>query len=256
MANKKKKHRRPIAPPIHSAPGTSHSPSGPTPAAVAARPESPAAPAAPAPSRKQQRARSSLSTKRRRSRRRNYLILSSVVVLIIGAMIAQRVISGSAMSELNRLSKAAGGTELKVTADSGSGDHLGDGKSTAYEESPPTHGPHAAATVRAGVYDEPFSKDGAGTNTIYQAVHSLEHGAVIIWHKGLSKKDLSELERTYDDKDKIIVAPYPELEGDDHVVATAWGREIRMEKLSTAALDRFIDLFREARSAPEATVPI
>jgi hypothetical protein len=255
MANKKKK-RRPIAPPVHSAPGTSHAPSGPMPAAVAARPESPAAPAAPAPQRKQQRARSSIAAKRRRSRRRNYLILGSVIVLIVGALIAQSVMSGSAVKELNRLSKAAGGTELNETSDSGSGEHLAEGEGTTYKESPPTHGPHSASTMKAGVYNEPLATDPAGTNTIFQAVHSLEHGAVIIWHDGLSKDDRGELERTYGDDDKVIVAPYPGLEGDDHVVVTAWGREIRMEKLSKDAIDRFIELFREARSAPEAQVPI
>jgi hypothetical protein len=197
-----------------------------------------------------------VAARRRRSRRRNYLILGSVITLIIGAFIVQRVMTGSAINELNKAAKAAGGTELEVTADSGSGEHLADGETTKYEESPPTHGPHSPTTVKAGVYDAPFSEDGAGTNTIFQAVHSLEHGAVIIWHDGLSDDDQRELERTYRDQEKVIVVPYPDLEGDDHVVATAWGREIRMEKVSTTAIDRFIDLFREARSAPEAQIPL
>ena len=74
---------------------------------------------------------------------------------------------------------------------------------------PPASGPHAPSPLPAGVYDSPPD--------VYRTIHSLEHGAVIIWYSpDATGKPLDDLIAFYGqpvaDPDigqaKIIIAPY------------------------------------------------
>lgn len=80
---------------------------------------------------------------------------------------------------------------------------------STYATIPPASGPHDASPLAAGIYDSPPD--------LYQTIHSLEHGAVIIWYApGTTGKALDDLLAFYgqpvSDADigqaKIIVAPY------------------------------------------------
>lgn len=94
----------------------------------------------------------------------------------------------------------------------GSGDFLTGPKLSTYPSIPPTSGPHAPippGPLAAGVYDSPPD--------IYRAIHSLEHGAAIVWYRpGTSQAAIDRLTafygRTIDDaavgQDRVIVAPY------------------------------------------------
>lgn len=84
---------------------------------------------------------------------------------------------------------------------------------SSYPSVPPTSGPHSAVTLPGGVYDTPPAWD--------QAIHSLEHGAAIVWYDPLATgPELDELKKFYSQKlssrnvsqDRVIVAPfdYPE----------------------------------------------
>jgi hypothetical protein len=88
-------------------------------------------------------------------------------------------------------------------------------KLSTYPSVPPTSGPHAALTpdgagpLPAGVYTKPPD--------IYRTIHSLEHGATIVWYDPTaSGTALSELTSFYDRKvsaasigqDRVIIAPY------------------------------------------------
>jgi hypothetical protein len=88
-------------------------------------------------------------------------------------------------------------------------------KLSTYPSVPPTSGPHAAlppdggGPFPAGVYDSPPD--------IYRAIHSLEHGATIIWYApSAGGPALDELKAFYDRKvssaavgqDRVIIAPY------------------------------------------------
>jgi hypothetical protein len=259
MAKKKRKHRNPVAPPIHSAPGTASAPSRPTtPAPGAARgsgpgsgPAAPAATAGAQPRARRQPAPSRHAAKQKRARRRNWLIIGSIVVLLIAALVVPRILGGRAVSELNTLGEGAGCSQLQETADSGAGEHLDDGERTTYSPLPPSHGPHSSSTLPGGVYTEELSNDPTDDETLYKAVHSLEHGAVILWHDGLSEGNVDDLTREYRDEQKVIVAPFKGLRGDNHFALTAWGRLMTCEKMSTRVADKFIDIFRNARTAPE-----
>lgn len=75
---------------------------------------------------------------------------------------------------------------------------------TNYPSIPPASGPHGASPLPAGVYEEPPPLD--------QAIHSLEHGAAIVWYDpGVSGQALADIKRFFDDseqRDHVIVAPY------------------------------------------------
>ena len=74
---------------------------------------------------------------------------------------------------------------------------------SSYPSVPPTSGPHAQTPLDAGVYARPPS--------IGNAIHSLEHGAVIVWYApadGDAAKTLGDFFGKPENEDHIIVAPY------------------------------------------------
>jgi hypothetical protein len=112
-------------------------------------------------------------------------------------------------------------------------------KLSTYPSVPPTSGPHAAlppdgpGPLPAGVYTTPPD--------IYQTIHSLEHGATIIWYNPTTTGDaLNELKAFYDRKvsaasigqDRVIIAPYSypdqgtagQLPAGAQMALTAWHR--------------------------------
>lgn len=82
-------------------------------------------------------------------------------------------------------------------------------KLSTYPSVPPTSGPHDPTPLQGGVYDTP--------PPIYQTIHSLEHGAAIVWYAPTATGTaLDELKAFYSQKlasqnvsqDRVIVAPY------------------------------------------------
>lgn len=73
-----------------------------------------------------------------------------------------------------------------------------------YPSVPPASGPHADATLPAGVYSSPPPMD--------RLLHSLEHGAAVVWYDpGAAGPALAELQDFYRDPavgSRVIVAPY------------------------------------------------
>jgi hypothetical protein len=162
------------------------------------------------------------------------------------------VLSSRSANAFNKLAMANGCSEVRVIEDPGGRRHLATGERATYESSPPTGGAHdGTGVVPRGIYDKPFGTDPEKQPSIYRAVHSLEHGYVIVWHKGLTREQERELERKYRDERKVIVVPYPKLRGDTKVALTAWSRIVTCERPSTRVIDAFVDRFREARTAPE-----
>ncbi|HYZ91854.1 MAG TPA: DUF3105 domain-containing protein [Actinomycetota bacterium] len=260
MAKKKRKHRRPVAPPVHSAPGTAHAPSGPPtsqPSPVhPVTPEPPPSASEPwthaTPGRPATRAPARRKRARGKSKTRPYVIAGLVVLALVGAFVARSMFTSRQVDQFNKLAVANGCSEVRETGGSGSGQHLPVGGTTRYDSSPPTHGAHdGRGVVPHGIYDKPFGTDPEKQPSIYRAVHSLEHGYIIVWHKGLTSDQERALERKYRDERKVIVVPYAQLRGDTKVALTAWGRIVRCEGSNTRVIDAFVERYREARSAPE-----
>jgi Protein of unknown function (DUF3105) len=94
----------------------------------------------------------------------------------------------------------------------GGGDFLTGPALSSYPTVPPTSGPHAPippGPVAAGIYETPPD--------LYRAIHSLEHGATIVWYRpGTSQDALDRLTAFYDQpvgdapvgQDRVIVAPF------------------------------------------------
>jgi hypothetical protein len=92
--------------------------------------------------------------------------------------------------------------------------HLTEGAATplsTYATTPPASGPHAGSTLPDGVYDSLSVED------LYRSIHSLEHGATVIWYDpGAPAGRIARLIEFYDRRlqdaavgqDRVIVAPY------------------------------------------------
>jgi hypothetical protein len=111
-----------------------------------------------------------------------------------------------------------------------------------YEQTPPVGGPHNAAWLNCGIYEEPVPSE--------NAVHSLEHGAVWVTYDAaqVAGDDLKKLRdampRTY-----IVLSPFEGL--DAPVVASAWGAQVALDSVDDERLGQFITKFRQSADAPE-----
>jgi hypothetical protein len=101
------------------------------------------------------------------------------------------------------------------------------------------------------VYDKPFSLDPALQPSIYQAVHSLEHGYVLVWYRGLKRAQVDALGREVRGERETILVPYPKLKKGQKMAMTAWGRLQYCTKPDPKAVAAFIERYRDAKTAPE-----
>jgi hypothetical protein len=116
-----------------------------------------------------------------------------------------------------------------------------------YRSQPPTSGPHALNPLDAGVYAAPPD--------LYRTIHSLEHGAVIIWFdpKAAGTAELRKIQNFYNqtaNKDHVIVSPfsYPEkggtLPAGEKMVLVAWHHMEQCTNINLAAAKDFVKSFK------------
>ena len=125
---------------------------------------------------------------------------------------------------------------------------------STYATVPPTSGPHDPATVNAGVYTSP--------PPIYQAIHSLEHGAVIIWlAPDASGPAVEKIKSEFANEDKVIVAPYsyPGSEGKlpagKTIALDAWQRLQTCRDASLPVVRSFVRDFNSSSGAYKGEAP-
>jgi hypothetical protein len=154
------------------------------------------------------------------------------VGITVGAVVIAAVVAGAALlpssgdlpepDELLRraaaAAEAAGCGEVATTPDYDPADqdrtHLAEGTTpplSTYPTTPLASGPHVDVTQPAGVYDSLAQSD------LYRSIHSLEHGAAIVWYDPTAPVDrIARLIEFYDRRlqdapvgqDRVIVAPY------------------------------------------------
>ena len=115
----------------------------------------------------------------------------------------------------------------------------------SYPQVPPVGGIHNPVWQPCGFYDQPVPSE--------KGVHSLEHGAIwITYRPDLPPADLEALATLARSRNLVLVSrwdnglPAP-------VVATAWGRQLRLESVSDTRLEQFVR--RYANQGPEINAP-
>jgi len=108
------------------------------------------------------------------------------------------------------------------------GNHVPENEIIHYKSNPPSSGPHNPSTAELG-----FSYK---VQPIGRVVHSMEHGAVVIYYRpDLPESDKESLRKLFDQlpratsgEVKLIVTPYPDLQAP--MVLAAWTRLLPLEK--------------------------
>jgi len=107
-----------------------------------------------------------------------------------------------------------------------------------YERTPPLSGSHSSRATSAGFYEE-------GRN-LENLVHSLEHGAVIVYYDPDAltedaESDLREWASNYTDPlASVIVVPSPNDEPEAPYTLTAWRHRLRLSEYDPDAVRAFI----------------
>ncbi len=121
--------------------------------------------------------------------------------------------------------------------------HVADGTIVDYKSNPPTTGPHYNRTSVAGMYDTPVP-DG-------NLIHSMEHGAVILWYKSsLSKEQVDQLKQIYNSVkvSKKIMVPRENFGdtsdtlSDTLVALTSWERLLKLQTIDAVKIKEFMEI--------------
>ena len=221
--------------------------------------------------RKEEARRQREALQRKMSRRRYYRFVGAVVaVLFVAAAVTGVVIYQS--GALKRAARAAScGLVRTIAPYSPAGEdrtHIGTQGSpvktapplSSYPSTPPASGPHLPAPLAAGVYTSPPS--------IYNAIHSLEHGAVEIWYppSAAGSSELAKIQDFYrqsTEKDHIIVAPYDypsdgaagALPAGGQMVLVAWHHMQTCAHLNLPAAQLFVKSYRTTTGTPVPCSP-
>jgi Protein of unknown function (DUF3105) len=111
-----------------------------------------------------------------------------------------------------------------------------------YPQSPPAGGEHNPVWQNEGFYEEPVRNE--------TAVHTLEHGAVwITYQPDLPQEQQAAIRDLVEGQTCILASPYPGL--DSPVVASAWGKQLRLEVAERPDLDSFVQTYLQGPQTPE-----
>ncbi len=129
--------------------------------------------------------------------------------------------------------------------------HVPFGSTVDYSVSPPVGGDHWDIWQNCGVYSAPLHDE--------MVVHSMEHGAVWVTYRpdlpaGTVEQLRSIVRDAYVGSERyIVLSPYEGLTND--VVASAWGRQLRLDRVDDPRLPEFLRLFAGGAQSPEKLFP-
>ncbi|MET4781583.1 DUF3105 domain-containing protein [Glaciihabitans sp. UYNi722] len=174
-----------------------------------------------------------------RNRRVAIVLGGTVAVAAVVAVIAFVVLGGTAAGPTSTASIKGVQTFTGVTAK-----HV-DG-TVNYQQTPPVGGDHSSVPLNCAVYADPVPNE--------NAVHSLEHGSVWVTYDPavISGANLDTLRKripaTY-----AILSPYPGLP--TPVVASAWGAQLKVNRVTDPRISEFVAKYKLAKTAPEPGAP-
>ena len=213
-------------------------------------------------------ARKLREAERRRARRASALRRTVTSFGIAAAAVAGvtllRSVSGPnpVPDEAVRAAATANCTEVDQPASNPpAGQHLQAGQSYEYTDTPATSGFHDPTWLP----EEPTVYDSQPPET--QAVHSMEHGAVIVYYLpeesgGIARDVIDRLGAIAAEGRATYVAPYPTLTPDRALTLTAWNRRqscpaggpLTPNRAATI-VDGFVEAFECTSNAPENGAP-
>lgn len=157
------------------------------------------------------------------------LILSIVIITLLVLGGGTWLLTKQSTEEQAKLDKPLLGQEISIQGRT----HVPDGTRVDYSTNPPTSGNHYVKPQPAGIYDSALP-DG-------NLVHSLEHGAVILWYKSdLSATESAQLKSIFDSVpvSKKIMTPRDSL--DVPVALTSWGRLLKLQAIDENQIKTFM----------------
>ncbi|MFB6303629.1 MAG: DUF3105 domain-containing protein [Haloferacaceae archaeon] len=117
-------------------------------------------------------------------------------------------------------------------------EHVERGTTVEYDTYPPTSGPHYSGTVEAGFYEE--------TPPMGDIVHTLEHGAVVIYYDPEAlTDDARESLRAWANEHtgtwkSVVVVPHAREDPEAPYVLTAWRHRLRMDEYDPEVVRAFL----------------
>ena len=156
-------------------------------------------------------------------------LVATVLAAIVGALVLDlRSGGGGPPSGVEGINVGAAGNHTEAAVD--------------YPQSPPAGEEHNPVWQNEGFYQEPERNE--------TTVHTLEHGAVwITYQPDLPKGQKDAIRGLVEDQTCVLASPYEGL--DAPVVASAWGKQLRLESAEDSELERFIRAYRQGPQTPE-----
>jgi hypothetical protein len=117
-----------------------------------------------------------------------------------------------------------------------------------YAHNPPVGGAHSPQWQNCGFYSAPARNE--------NAVHSMEHGAVWITYRlDLPQEQVSKLRDLAHSQSYVLVSPYTYTRLPSPVVASAWGKQLKLDSANDPRLEQFVSAYREGPQTPEPGAP-
>ena len=174
----------------------------------------------------------------RHSMFRIYGVGAIALLVLIGAVTFSMI---SGQKDKSRLAAAASKPIAGVQTVAGfTRNHTS--KRDSYMRVPPMGGDHAPDFTNCGIYSTPVDD--------WRAVHSLEHGAVwITYRPNLPQNQIAVLINQAKTRPYEILSPFPGLPA--AVVASAWGKQLKMKSAYDPRLRVFLQAFIQGPQTPE-----
>lgn len=168
------------------------------------------------------------------NKRKSFFNLSTEHKVYIGGAIATVIILAGGIFLISNTGSSTSALAGKNVPISGR-QHFPDGTKITYDTNPPAEGNHYPEPQPAGVYTTP-PPDG-------NLVHSLEHGAVILWYnpKMLSKDQVKQLTALFNSISlpKTIMTPRDSM--DVPVAITSWGQILKLKTIDEKQIRNFFE---------------
>jgi uncharacterized protein DUF3105 len=185
-------------------------------------------------------------------------VAAAIVAVIVLFLLTRSQKAQANLEEANRFATTAGCGQIQEQQDQGR-DHLSPGEAFTYQSEPATSGPHDPSPLppTPHVYTTEVQET--------RAVHSLEHGYVLMYYQptgdsALPAEVVKRLGGFATNHDKVLIAPMAQLPAGTSLALAAWDRLETCPSTVTAAnaatlARNFNDLFNSGGAAPEAGLP-